>query len=252
VNRTNNTYVAPLTVRAPARMQTVALERAARAYASLAPPDSVATLLTRAADLGDDNANALVKGLSDGYDYGKKRRASTSTTGTLLASLHEAIPAESVPHMNRLLEAWGLRDSNADLDPNAQVIRLKTVREEMRYDLTSFTVKAGKPVVIVLENPDAMQHNLVIGKPKSLERIGKLADAMITAKDGAERNYVPTTPDVLAATVLINPNQTVRLAFKAPDQPGEYPYVCTFPGHWRLMKGMMKVVADKPAPQGVK
>jgi uncharacterized protein len=251
VNRTNNTHIASLTVRAPARMQTVALERAARAYASLAPPDSVAAMLTRAADLGDENANAFVKGLSDGYDYGKKQRASAAA-GNLLASLNEAIPAESVPRLNRLLEAWGLRDANADLDPNTQLIKLKTVREEMRYDLTTFTVKAGKPVVIVLENPDAMQHNLVVGKPKSLERIGKLADAMITAKDGAERNYVPTTPDVLAATALINPNQTVRLAFKAPDQPGEYPYVCTFPGHWRLMKGVMKVVADKPAPLGVK
>ncbi|MEZ0611574.1 PVC-type heme-binding CxxCH protein [Fibrella sp. WM1] len=245
-NVRNNMYTATMTVKAPAQLKTVALERAARAYASTASPDSIAAMLTKATTLGEDNANALVKGLSEGYDYRQRRKANPAT-GTLLASVAEGIPADARPRMNRLLEAWGLRDANADLDPNAQIVRLKTVREEMRFDQTSFTVKAGKQVVIVLENPDAMQHNLVVGKPKSLERIGKLADDMITAKDGAERNYVPSTPDVLAATALVNPSQTVRLTFKAPDQPGEYPYLCTFPGHWRLMKGIMKVEKDGAA-----
>ncbi len=32
-----------------------------------------------------------------------------------------------------------------------------------------------------------------------------------------------------------------KTAFTAPKEPGEYPYVCTFPGHWRLMKGVMTV-----------
>jgi len=32
------------------------------------------------------------------------------------------------------------------------------------------------------------------------------------------------------------------LRFTAPDKPGEYPYICTFPGHWRIMQGVMKVV----------
>jgi azurin len=31
------------------------------------------------------------------------------------------------------------------------------------------------------------------------------------------------------------------LRFFAPDEPGDYPYICTFPGHWRVMKGVMKV-----------
>ena len=151
------------------------------------------------------------------------------------------LPDDARPRLNRLLEAWGLRDANADLDPNTQIVRLKTVREEMRYDKKAFSVVAGKPVVIILENPDAMQHNLVVIKPKSTERVGKLADEMITAKNGAEKNYVPESSDIVAATALVNPNQTVRLTFKAPDQPGDYPFVCTFPGHWRIMNGIMTV-----------
>ncbi len=94
---------------------------------------------------------------------------------------------------------------------------------------------------VVLENPDAMQHNMVIGKPKTLEVIGAAADKLITAKDGAEKNYVPTIPQVIAATPLVNPDQTYRFRFTAPEQPGSYPFVCTFPGHWRVMNGIMRV-----------
>jgi uncharacterized protein len=121
------------------------------------------------------------------------------------------------------------------------VIRMKTLREAMKFDKTEFTVPAGKTIELVLENPDAMQHNLVIGKPKSMEIIGLAADKMITAKDGAEKNYVPSLPEILASTPLINPDQTYRLRFTAPETPGDYPYVCTFPGHWRIMNGIMKV-----------
>ncbi|MBO0935038.1 ThuA domain-containing protein [Fibrella sp. HMF5335] len=239
-NKSNNTFSQTISFRAPAQMSTVAVERAARAYASTASPDSVVVMLQKATELDGDNALALVKGLSDGYDYGAKRKPAASHN-TLLASLGKKLPDDARPRLNRLLEAWGLRDANADLDPNAQVVRLKTVREEMRYDKKAFSVVAGKPVVIILENPDAMQHNLVVIKPKSTERVGKLADAMITAKNGAEKNYVPESSDIVAATALVNPNQTVRLTFKAPDQPGEYPFVCTFPGHWRIMNGVMTV-----------
>jgi azurin len=60
--------------------------------------------------------------------------------------------------------------------------------------------------------------------------------------NGADRNYIPRMPEVLQATPLVNPNEKVTLTFTAPDKPGEYPYICTFPGHWRIMQGVMKVV----------
>jgi azurin len=40
---------------------------------------------------------------------------------------------------------------------------------------------------------------------------------------------------------LVNPGQTYTLTFKAPAKVGDYPYVCTFPGHWTLMNGVMHV-----------
>jgi azurin len=60
-------------------------------------------------------------------------------------------------------------------------------------------------------------------------------------------HYVPDIPQVLFHTRLVNPQETVKLEFVAPDKPGDYPYVCTFPGHWSIMNGVMKVVSEETA-----
>lgn len=131
-----------------------------------------------------------------------------------------------------------------------QVVRVQTVPEQMRFDLTWFAVQAGKPVQIVLVNPDAMPHNLVIGQPGSLQEVGTKGAAMPPPADSADTNvkpYVPDTPLVLQATRLLNGGDTERLTFTAPAKPGEYVYLCTFPGHFVRMYGVMLVVADLEA-----
>jgi azurin len=180
-----------------------------------------------------------VKGVSEGWNM-KQNAQVRDADKTFLASLSGTVSIDNRERLGRLYEVWGLTKSEP-VDPNVEVVRMKTVREEMRFDKKEFTVTAGKQVELVLENPDAMQHNLVIGKPKSMEIIGLAADKLITAKDGAERNYVPSISQVIAATPLVNPDQTFRLKFTAPTAPGDYPFVCTFPGHWRMMNGVMKV-----------
>ncbi|MEL6924026.1 MAG: plastocyanin/azurin family copper-binding protein, partial [Bacteroidota bacterium] len=134
--------------------------------------------------------------------------------------------------------------ASAARDPNVHYVDLKTVREQMQYDQQTFTVRAGETVEIVFENNDAMQHNLLLIQPGRLEDLGAAADAIATAIDAAEMAYVPPVSYVLHHTELVNPGQTVRLRFTAPDTPGDYPYVCTFPGHWKMMNGVMKVVAE--------
>jgi azurin len=90
-----------------------------------------------------------------------------------------------------------------------------------------------------------MQHNLVIAQIGSLQTLGKEADKMARDPKGSQKNYVPEIPEVLFATKLVNPQQTVTLRFIAPSKAGDYPYVCTFPGHWSIMNGVMKVVPAK-------
>jgi azurin len=123
----------------------------------------------------------------------------------------------------------------------ATAIKLGVIPHEMKFDKSSFTVQAGTQVTIDFENLDFMQHNLVIGKKGSMEVIGKAADELAKNPKGAELNYVPEIPEVIIATVLVSPEGKETLVFTAPSEPGEYPFVCTVPGHWRIMNGIMVV-----------
>ncbi|MEO9004029.1 MAG: PVC-type heme-binding CxxCH protein [Ginsengibacter sp.] len=122
-----------------------------------------------------------------------------------------------------------------------KVITLTVVKNVMRYDKQLIIVKAGSTIQLVLKNSDYMQHNLVIIKRGATEKVGAAADKLAQTGDGAKINYVPKIPEVLASTPLIDPNGQFILIFKVPETPGNYPYLCTFPGHWRIMRGILKV-----------
>jgi azurin len=159
-------------------------------------------------------------------------------------------PGELAAHVG--LTAAGGSDAGADTAPPAGVapvpdvvVRLGVVPIQMKFDRTELTVAAGQLVEIVFVNPDVMQHNFVLGAAGSLEAIGLASDELAKSPDGLARQYVPDMPQVLFATKLVEPGQTVRVQFRAPADPGQYPYVCTFPAHWRLMSGVLHVVPDR-------
>jgi putative membrane-bound dehydrogenase-like protein len=239
----NNTMTKSFEVKRMDKLSDFALERATRGYTSYASGDDVLKLMKTAQTLDPQGRNAIMKGIVGAWN--PKRKETANEEGkTLLASIKGDLPDDLSTRFTTLMESYGIKEDVA-VDPNVQVVQIKAIREEMKFSLTEFTAVAGKTIELVFENPDAMQHNVVVGKPKSTEVIGAAADKMITAKDGAEKNYVPNIPQVLAATPLVNPGQTFRLKFIVPDVVGDYPYVCTFPGHWRLMKGNMKVIKEQ-------
>jgi len=125
---------------------------------------------------------------------------------------------------------------------DAIIVQIKTVKNAMKYDIGEFVVEAGRPVKIIFENPDFMQHNLLIIQPGTLETVGAAADKLASNPQGADMQYVPDMEEVMYNTPLVDPGATVELTFTAPENPDEYPFVCTFPGHWRIMQGTMKVV----------
>lgn len=123
-----------------------------------------------------------------------------------------------------------------------QIIVIKPIVNAMKFDKERITVKAGTMVDLVFENVDFMQHNLLILKKGSMDKVGAAADKMAQDPKGAAMQYVPKMPEVLFYTPLVNPEKKFTLRFKVPDVLGDYPYICSFPGHWRIMKGVMKVV----------
>jgi azurin len=133
------------------------------------------------------------------------------------------------------------RPQSEEISVQANAVFISVVPDMMQFDKEVFTVIAGQEVVVELDNPDGMQHNLVISKPGTLEIVGQAADALARDPKGAEKNYVPEIPEVLHATKLLDPGEVTTITFTAPSEPGDYPFICTFPGHWRMMNGIMKV-----------
>ncbi len=138
--------------------------------------------------------------------------------------------------------------------PKPTKIDIAIVPGALRYATTRFDVPAGQSVELSLKNTCIMPHNLVLGQ------VGK-ADAIVTQamglmSEGFAKNFIPDTADVLAATKIVNPGQTERIKFTAPKEPGEYPYLCTFPGHGTIMRGVMRVrppgeALEKPVSEKV-
>jgi putative membrane-bound dehydrogenase-like protein len=123
------------------------------------------------------------------------------------------------------------------------VLQLGVIPNQMKYDRTELTVASGQLVELVFTNPDVMQHNFVLGAAGSLTQIGQAADRLAASPTGLAQQYVPDSAQVIFATKLLEPGQTMTFQFRAPAAPGQYPYVCTFPSHWQVMNGILNVVA---------
>ena len=239
-SETNNILTKKVNIALSQNMTQYVMAKAVRSHVSIASVSTVVEYLKKAQKLDAEGFNVLLKSIGEGWDYKKKVTVSDGDK-TYLNTLLATTSGVNKDRLTRLMQSWDILKKQADNDPTVQTVKIKSIREMLQFDVKTFTVKAGKTVEIVFENPDAMQHNFVIGKPKSLEKIGKAADKMITDPDGASKNYVPNMPEILFSSALVNPDETIRLRFTAPEKAGLYPYVCTFPGHWRIMNGVMKV-----------
>ncbi|WP_235296973.1 plastocyanin/azurin family copper-binding protein [Portibacter marinus] len=109
----------------------------------------------------------------------------------------------------------------------------------LKYDIKEFTVKAASKIKLVFNNDDDMLHNLLIVKPNTADQVGKAAVDL--GLQGMEKGYVPDSDNVLYHTNLMQPHTSDAIYFTAPTQPGTYQYVCTFPGHASIMRGVMIV-----------
>lgn len=109
--------------------------------------------------------------------------------------------------------------------------------DQMMYKQTEVAIKADTPTRVKMVNnatSPAMVHNVVIIKKGTGDEVGQAAVTI-----SAEKNHVPENANVLAATKLAQPGETTTVVVNLPA--GEYEYICTFPGHYVMMKGVLKV-----------
>jgi azurin/glucose/arabinose dehydrogenase len=167
-------------------------------------------------------------------------RTSQEYTDTILVAnqLIALLPAEQAAAATRIL---------ADLTVKSYTIR--TVHDQLRYDITQMVVEAGKPFQVVFENPDSMAHNLVFVTPGKVLEVAMAVQTLAPDKlDSKGRAYVIEGDSrVIGASTLVAAGKSETLHLTAPSAEGTYPYACTFPGHWAVMKGDLIVTKDMKA-----
>ncbi len=113
--------------------------------------------------------------------------------------------------------------------------------DQMQYSVKELTAEVNKPITITLKHTgkmakEVMGHNLVVLKKGT--DVAAFGNKAATAK---ETDYIPVdAPEVLAFTKLIGGGEETSVTFTITE-PGEYDYICSFPGHVALMKGKLIV-----------
>lgn len=115
--------------------------------------------------------------------------------------------------------------------------------DQMRYDATEFTVKAGEPITLTLKNVgelpvESMGHNVMVLKIGS--DVKEFAMAGMSHKD-TEYIAPELEDEVIAHTIMLGPGEEDTITFTL-DEPGVYPFLCSFPGHFGTMNGTITVV----------
>lgn len=128
--------------------------------------------------------------------------------------------------------------SNAPVDES---IIVNTGTETPRFIEHEFTVHAGKIIDIELRNHSKVghKHDWALVRPGTRRKIEKEARAA-----GPNSDWIPNSPDILAFVRITNPGETGTALFRAPDKPGDYPFLCTYPGHGAIMHGILHVKAS--------
>ena len=134
--------------------------------------------------------------------------------------------------------------SQVTADKNKPTEIVITGNDKMQFDVKTFEVKTGDSIRVVFKNVGkmtkiAMGHNLVILK-KGITAIAFGQKSLAAGANASNALPDSVKSDVLASTRLLGPNETETITFTAPEA-GEYEYVCTFPGHFAMMRGKMKV-----------
>jgi azurin len=160
-------------------------------------------------------------------DPGKGAALAASTTQASATVVPEAPKVDPVP--------------TASARPVPKVeLQIASVANTMTFDKTTLTVPAGAEVHLTLKNNATMStlpHNWVLVKTGTEASV-----AAAGLKLGEAAGYIDVRDhDMLANTPQAKPGESVEVTFNAPDQAGNYPYICTTPGHYMMMKGVLTV-----------
>ena len=125
------------------------------------------------------------------------------------------------------------------VDANNQ---LRFILDEENMALLN-SIKVGDRVVFRVSNieqGDGIAHNALVIDKKYTQEVGIFCDTHSSSLIARQKSYVPLydkemAKKVLAHSILIAPQETDEFLYEAKSA-GERTLICTFPGHWGIMR----------------
>ena len=167
----------------------------------------------------------------------------------LMSPLAAQTPATTKPAPSMAKPAADTqKPASGTAKPAASAKGVRTVEiigtEDMKFSLTTITAKPGEQLRVRLVVKGAMPkvamaHNFVL-----LNKGASPVDFVSAAVMASATAYIPDAKkaDIVASTGLAGAGETVEVVFKVPAAAGEYPYLCSFPGHFQAgMRGTLAV-----------
>ncbi|WP_411846572.1 plastocyanin/azurin family copper-binding protein [Roseibacillus persicicus] len=153
-------------------------------------------------------------------------------TTRLVARIKGANPPRTKGSLTPPDETWG----------DATRILIET-KEGLQFTPNAFRARPGEKLAVTLRNPDVMPHNWVLTQVGTEKLVGEASFKMLNDPEAQAKSYLEDEQqkNVVAHTSVIDPSSEQTIYFEAPSEPGDYRYICTFPGHWQVMQGVMTV-----------
>ena len=117
-------------------------------------------------------------------------------------------------------------------------IQVNCIKKAIKFDVGNINIKKGRKIKLIFNNPDDMQHNLVVVKPGTADSVAMAAIQL--GPKGNDLHWIPAGDDVIAGTKLLEKEGKQTIEFTL-DKPGKYPFICSFPGHATAMRGHLIV-----------
>ena len=116
--------------------------------------------------------------------------------------------------------------------------------DDMKFDVTLIEAEPGERIRITLETVSNMPAQVMAHNVAVVDLDVDIQEFVMASMTATDNEYI--APDyeenVIAFTRMIGGGEVDSVDFTVPDTPGDYEYVCTFPGHYfGGMRGILRV-----------
>jgi len=154
---------------------------------------------------------------------------------------HKTHPINNSEHSNHTMgdvenKSTSTRDGRTVTVEPGEVLEVRSEGADLSYDITEIRAEAGSELTIKYINSSTMPHNIIfVNTEADIRPVG------IAALQAYENEYIPEDEmdRIFGYTALAVTGDTVEVKITVPEEPGSYPYICTYPGHFTQMQGRL-------------